>query len=90
MKSQIDSVFSPIADVSYIKYLIWLIKCEITDISDSRYLSWDISWKSQMTDISDCRYLRLQISQIADISDGIVENVWLEPMVLVESSQCCW
>ena len=43
-----------------------------------------------MTDISDSGYLSWKISQMADISDGIVENVWLEPMVLVESSQCCW
>ena len=34
------------------------------------------------------RYLRLQISQVVDISDGIVENVRLEPMVLVQPSQC--
>ena len=28
------------------------------------------------------------ISQLMDISDGIVENVRLEPMVLVQPSQC--
>ena len=30
----------------------------------------------------------MDISWVVDISDGIVENVRLEPMVLVQPSQC--
>ena len=50
----------------------------MADISDWRW------WISQ---IEYGGYLRLKV---VNISDGIVENVRLQPMVLVEASQCCW